>query len=75
MSEALALLSFGPGGWGDELFNGAGVTLALALATLPFGLALGLVLALARNSSERSLQIAANSVACFILPGRDRLEG
>ena len=60
MNEALALLSFGPGGWGDELIYGAGVTVALALATLPFGLALGFLLALARNSPERSLQIAAN---------------
>lgn len=35
------LLSWGPTGWGDELVAGLGITLALALATLPVGLLLG----------------------------------
>ncbi len=50
MDEYLRLLSYGPEGWGDELLHGAGVTFALALATLPFGLALGLAVALAARS-------------------------
>lgn len=44
--ELLELLSFGPNGWGRQLAEGAWLTIRLALATLPVGLALGLVLAL-----------------------------
>lgn len=50
MEKALSLLSFGPEGWGDELAAGAWLTIRLALATLPFGLVLGFLVALARNS-------------------------
>ena len=60
MGDALALLQFGGGGWGDEILRGLGVTVGLALATLPFGLALGFLIALAQNASERSLRMAAN---------------
>lgn len=41
----LTYLSFGDVGWGDELLQGLGVTLALALTTLPLGLLLGLLVA------------------------------
>ena len=41
----LNYLSFSDGGWGDELLSGLGVTLSLALATLPVGLLLGLLVA------------------------------
>ena len=60
MSELFALLKFGAEGWGDEIATGAWLTVRLALATLPFGLVFGLVVALAKNSSERSLVAAAN---------------
>jgi len=50
MSEFLKLLSFGPEGWGDELLAGTWLTIRLALATLPFGLALGFLVALAKRS-------------------------
>ena len=60
MSGDLALLSIGPHGWGDELLAGAWVTIRLAVATLPFGLALGLAVALAKNSKEPSLVLAGN---------------
>ena len=60
MGELFSLLQFGPDGWGDELLAGALVTVKLALATLPFGLALGFLIALAKNSSEKSLVAAAN---------------
>jgi polar amino acid transport system permease protein len=60
METAFSLLSFGPDGWGDELLTGAWVTVRLALATLPFGLALGLAVALAKNSKQPSLVLAGN---------------
>jgi polar amino acid transport system permease protein len=46
MFANLHLLGFGPEGWGLAMLQGAGLTIALALATLPFGLALGLIIAL-----------------------------
>ena len=58
--EYLQLLSFGPQGWGDELLQGLKITVLLALATVPFGLAGGLLVALAKNSGEKSLMLAAN---------------
>ncbi|MCX2723020.1 ABC transporter permease [Roseibium salinum] len=60
MNEALTLLSFGDLGWGDEIALGVLVTISLAIATLPFGLVLGFVIALGKNSSEPSLKLAAN---------------
>ncbi len=60
MNEALTLLSFGPEGYGDTIALGVLVTVSLALVTLPFGLALGFLIALAKNSSEPSLKLAAN---------------
>jgi polar amino acid transport system permease protein len=60
MNEALTLLSFGDQGWGDTIARGVLITVTLALATLPFGLVLGFVIALAKNSSEPSLKLAAN---------------
>jgi polar amino acid transport system permease protein len=60
MNEALTLISFGPEGWGDEIARGALVTVALALASLPFGLVLGFLIALAKNSDDPSLRNAAN---------------
>ncbi len=53
MEKYLSLLSFGDTGWGDELLQGALVTISIALATLPFGLALGLLVALASRSQSR----------------------
>ncbi|WP_038035195.1 ABC transporter permease [Thermopetrobacter sp. TC1] len=59
MSELIGLLRYGDAGWGDELLAGLSVTVSLALATLPFGLLLGLLLALAQISGERNLMRAA----------------
>lgn len=61
MGDALGLLGFGPDGWGDELAAGAWLTIRLALATLPFGLAVGLLAALARNSRRRWLRVCGNA--------------
>lgn len=58
--EILGLLGFGPTGWGDEILAGVGVTIALALATLPVGLTIGFFVALAKQSNEPSLRLAAN---------------
>ncbi len=60
MAETLALFSFGPTGWGDELAAGAWLTIRLALATLPFGLVLGLLIALAKRSGNPVLKAAGN---------------
>lgn len=60
MDRFLSLLSFSPDGWGDEIASGLLVTVSLALATLPFGLAAGFLIALAKQSSEPSLRLAAN---------------
>lgn len=58
--ELVGLLGFGPSGWGDEILSGVGVTIALALATLPVGLTIGFFVALAKQSNEPSLRLAAN---------------
>ena len=52
-ADWVALLSFGPDGWGRALLQGAWITISVAVVTLPFGLALGLMMALAFRSSNR----------------------
>ena len=59
MSETLTLLSFGDQGWGDEIARGVTVTISLALASLPFGLIIGFIIALAKKSEEPSLRRSA----------------
>ncbi|MEN5082265.1 ABC transporter permease subunit [Bosea sp. TWI1241] len=59
MLDKLALLGFGPGGWGLALLQGALVTISIALATLPFGLALGLLVALGKRSRNALVRGAA----------------
>jgi polar amino acid transport system permease protein len=59
------LFSYGPLGWGDELLAGVGVTLRLALATLPVGLGLGFVVAalsLSRRPPLRALGVGYTTV-------------
>jgi polar amino acid transport system permease protein len=56
MLDKFALLGFGPGGWGLALLQGALTTISVALATLPFGLALGLAVALAKRSDHVALR-------------------
>lgn len=50
-----ALLAYGPTGWGDEILSGAWLTIRLALATLPVGLTIGFLVALAKRSNSRVL--------------------
>lgn len=52
MLDKLHLLGFGPQGWGPALLQGAWITISLALATLPFGLVLGLGIALLKRSAS-----------------------
>ncbi len=59
----LGLFSFGAGGWGDELASGALLTVELAVATIPFGLVVGMLVALARRSDSKPLRILANIFA------------
>ena len=54
------LLSFGPQGWGDDIAYGVFITVSLALATLPLGLAIGFFVAVAKQSSEPYLRLAGN---------------
>ena len=54
------LLACGAEGWGDEIAFGFLVTASLAVATLPIGLVMGFFIALAKQSEERSLRLAAN---------------
>ncbi|MCX2696459.1 MULTISPECIES: ABC transporter permease [Ochrobactrum] len=60
MEHYATLLSFGPGGWGKSIAWGFVVTISLALATLPVGLVLGFIVALGKQSSERSMRLASN---------------
>ena len=60
MSELLGLLSYGREGWGDELLAGLWITVSLFAATLPIGLVLGFVIALAKRSSYTSVRVFAN---------------
>lgn len=57
---AWELLGFGDTGYGDTIAMGVVVTVSLALATLPIGLALGFFVALAKQSTEWSLRTAAD---------------
>ena len=60
MQSAWTLLSWGPEGWLDDIFNGVLVTVSLALATFPVGLLIGFFIAIAKQSSEPSLRLAGN---------------
>lgn len=61
MGELLQLLSFGDKGWGDELFHGLLITVTLFLASLPFGLVIGFLVALAKRSKYRLVLVLANA--------------
>lgn len=50
------LFAYGDSGWGDELLRGFGVTVRLALVTLPVGLLIGFLVAMASLSSNRTLK-------------------
>lgn len=72
MSTIGTLLSFGPDGWADELLRGLGVTVALAAATLPFGLVAGFMVALAKKSDD-ALRRRAGDIYTTIFRGLPEL--
>jgi len=53
------MLACGDTGWGDELAGGLKVTIAVAVLALPLGLVIGFFVALAQQSEEKSLRLAA----------------
>lgn len=59
MPDLIALLAWGPTGWGDELAMGALVTIGLSLATLPGGLIAGFFIALAKQSRDPLVRLSA----------------
>lgn len=61
MSDLFQLLAVGPTGWGDEIIAGTWLTIRLALATLPVGLTIGFLVALAKRSRTRPLRIFAEA--------------
>jgi polar amino acid transport system permease protein len=61
----LELFAYGDTGWGDELLRGFGITIALAGVTLPIGILLGFLIALAsmaKSGAVRSIGIAYTTV-------------
>jgi polar amino acid transport system permease protein len=60
MNADFVLLGFGETGWGDDILAGVLVTITLALATLPIGLVVGFLMALAKQSSDKALRISAD---------------
>jgi len=56
MTDVLAMLSWGDGGWGRLLFQGLLVTLGVAAMALPIGLVGGLLLALGERSARVTLR-------------------
>jgi polar amino acid transport system permease protein len=60
MPSYWTLLSWGSEGWLDDIAYGVFITVSLAVATLPLGLAIGFFVALAKKSSEPSLRLAGN---------------
>lgn len=60
MPDLIALLQWGPDGWGDELVSGALITLALSLAILPIGMVIGFFLALAKQSPDPLVRASAH---------------
>ncbi|RYC12199.1 ABC transporter permease [Ciceribacter ferrooxidans] len=53
-----SLVSCGTEGWGDEIAFGVKVTVTLSLATLPIGLLIGFMIALAMQSQDKILRLA-----------------
>ena len=59
MPKLLALLEWGPAGWGDEIAYGTFITISLSLATLPLGIAAGFFLSLAGQSRDPLVRLSS----------------
>ena len=66
LNTLMGPLSFGQGGWGDDLLKGAFLTLQLALCSMAVGLLLGLLLAGAKLSASRLLRWPASAYTLFV---------
>ncbi|MBB4569762.1 ABC transporter permease [Rhizobium leucaenae] len=53
------VIACGDTGWGDEIAGGLKITITVAVLTLPLGLIIGFLVALAQQSEEKSLRLAA----------------
>ncbi|HYE48233.1 MAG TPA: ABC transporter permease subunit [Azospirillaceae bacterium] len=62
----LDLLSYGDGGWGDEILRGAGVTVMVAVLSFLFGIALGGLGAAGKLSRSRTARGAADVYTTII---------
>ncbi|MCB8839220.1 ABC transporter permease [Aurantimonas sp. VKM B-3413] len=60
MNDTWTLIGFGPTGWGDDIAWGVLVTASLSVATLPIGLVVGFLMAIAKQSDDRLLNLSAN---------------
>lgn len=58
-------LLFGPDGWGGLLLKGAGVTILLAISTLPLGFGGGLALALLKFAPYRTVRTGSEACITF----------
>ena len=58
-------LIIGPDGWGNLLMQGAAVTVAIAVTTVPFGFGGGLLLAVAKGSQSRIIRACCDSFTTF----------
>ncbi|MFB9952634.1 ABC transporter permease [Rhizobium puerariae] len=54
-----SLVACGDAGWGDEIAAGVRMTISLAIVTLPVGLIIGFLIALAAQSEDKLLRLAA----------------
>lgn len=61
MTDLWTALSWGANGWLDELAEGLAVTVTLAIATLPVGLTIGLLVALAKRAEAWPLRLLGNA--------------
>ena len=61
----LLSLLIGPEGWGNLLLEGALVTVALAVTTVPFGFGAGLLLAVLKGSNSRLVRLLCEGFTTF----------
>lgn len=61
MVELLDLLSFDDAGWGDELLKGLGVTISLALVTVPFALIGSFLVAWSKEAPNKYVRKAGQA--------------
>ncbi len=66
MNEIIGVLSFGTEGWGDELLQGAWLTIQLAVCAMLLGLVLGTLLAAGKLSGFKPLSWLCNGYTLLL---------